>query len=145
MKRREFVQLGILGGAVGLVLSRPAAGSGASALDSKMAGGVFHTKEAPGRWAKKTAGHVPKVEKKAASDGKVRIDVVTSHGMSAWKHYIVKHMLLDKDFKFIAEKMFDPTKDKTPRSSFTIDAYKGPLYVLSVCNKHDTWISVVSL
>lgn len=145
MKRRAFVQLGIVGGAAGLILPRRVLGAGGSALDTKMAGGVYHTKEAPGRWAKKVAVHVPEVTKKAASGGKVQIDVITHHPMIAWKHYIVKHMLLDKNFKFIAEKMFDPTKDKVPQSSFTIAAYKGPLYVMSVCNIHDTWIGVITL
>ena len=65
--------------------------------------------------------------------------------MSGYKHYIVKHVLLDKDFKFIAEKMFDPKKDKKPVSTFALGAYGGPLYALSVCNKHDTWIDVINI
>ena len=115
-----------------------------SPLDSKMAGGVYYTKEAPGRWTKKAPTHVPEIEKKAAG-GKIEIHVVTHHGMKAWEHYIVKHMLLDKDFKFIAEKLFDPTKDKKPESTFTLDSYSGPLYAVSMCNLHDVWVNVITI
>jgi len=61
--------------------------------------------------------------------------------MNAYQHYIVKHILLDQDFNFIAEKLFDPTKDKIAVSDFNINNYKGTIHVLSVCNKHDTWLN----
>ena len=77
------------------------------------------------------------------ADGKIK--VVTSHPMDEYKHYIVKHMLLDQDFNFIAEMMFDPTKDKVAISTFDIGSYKGKLHVLSVCNKHDTWMNTTSV
>ncbi|MFC1836192.1 desulfoferrodoxin family protein [Thermodesulfobacteriota bacterium] len=146
MDRRAFVELAMLGGAATLFAPKlVSASSGDSALKSNMAGGVYYTKEAPGRWSKKVAGHEPKIEKKAGSDGKTEIIVTTAHGMKAWEHYIVKHMLLDKDFNFIAEKMFDPTKDKKPVSTFKLDKYKGPLYALSMCNKHDCWVAVITV
>ena len=74
-----------------------------------------------------------------------QVKVTTAHAMKGCEHYIVKHMLLNKDFEFIAEKMFDSSKDKSPVSTFTLESYSGPLYALSVCNKHDTWISVIEI
>lgn len=147
MDRRLFMQWGLVTGATGLLVSAPAlAETGGATLDSKMAGGVYFTKNKPGRWSKKVGGHLPKIQKKGATkDGKIEIEVLTAHPMDGWKHYIVKHVLLDKNFEFIDEKMFDPTKDKAPLSTFTIEDYKGPLYVLSVCNKHDTWIDGIIL
>lgn len=146
MDRRTFVRFGIAGAAATIAAPRPAqAASKSSSLDGKMAGGVYYTKDAPGRWGKKVGGHVPIIEKKADSGGKTRVRVTTRHGMPGYEHYIVKHVLLDKDFKFIAEKMFDPKKDKKPVSTFVLDGYRGPLYALSVCNKHDTWIDVIEL
>lgn len=145
MDRRSFMSLGIVAGAAGVALpGLVEASSSGSPLATKLAGGVYYTKEAPGRWAKKVAGHLPKIEKRAAGD-KIEIHVVTAHGMKGWEHYIVKHMLLDKDFKFIAEKMFDPTKDKKPESTFTLDSYGGPLYALSMCNKHDVWVAMITI
>ena len=145
MDRRSFMSLGIVAGAAGMVLpGMVKAAASESPLASKMAGGVYYTKDAPGRWAKKAAGHVPTIEKKAAGD-KIEIHVITPHGMKGWEHYIVKHMLLDKDFKFIAEKMFDPTKDKKPESTFTLDSYSGPLYAVSMCNVHDVWVGMITI
>jgi len=146
MDRRSFVRLGIVSGAASFIAPALArAGSATSLLSSNLAGGVFYTKEAPGRWGKKVGGHLPRIKKEVDTAGKVKISVATAHPMSGYKHYIVKHMLLDKDFRFVAEKMFDPAKDKTPVSTFNLDKYSGPLYALSVCNKHDTWISVIEV
>lgn len=39
--------------------------------------------------------------------GEVNVKVVTAHEMKGYEHYIVKHVLLDKDFKFIAKHLFD--------------------------------------
>jgi superoxide reductase len=37
--------------------------------------------------------------------------------------------------------MFDPDKDD-PVSTFTLPAgYKGMVYALSLCNKHDLWLN----
>jgi len=110
-----------------------------------MAGGLFYTKDAPGRWSKKVGGHLPNIETAKGAGGKLEVKVVTAHEMKGYEHYIVKHVLLDKDFRFIDERMFNPTVDKAPISTFTLDAYQGPLHALSVCNKHDTWLNVIEV
>ena len=65
--------------------------------------------------------------------------------MKGYEHYIVKHIVLDKDYNFITEKVFDPAKDKAPISEHDLGAYKGEVNVLSVCNLHDTWLSVATV
>jgi len=104
-----------------------------------MAGGLYYTKDAPGRWSKKAAGHLPTIEVTGKS-----IKVITPHSMNDYEHYIVKHIILDKDFKFVAETMFKPGKDSAAISEYTLET-SGPIHVLSVCNKHDTWMSIAKV
>lgn len=133
MNRRALLKLSLLG-VSGAAL--PTLVSAKGSTGHHMAGGLYYTKEHPGRWSKKVAGHMPVIEKMAGS----KIKVTTGHEMKAHKHYIVKHMILDQDYRFISENMFDPTKDKVAVSTFDLGAYKGKVIVLSVCNKHDTWL-----
>ena len=109
-----------------------------------MAGGVYFTKAQPGRWNKKVGGHLPNIEVVRSDRGSV-LKVVTAHEMNAYAHYIVKHIVLDKDFNFIAEQMFDPAKDKAAISEISVGAYRGVINVLSVCNKHDTWLNMAEV
>jgi len=134
MDRRALLKLGLAGAAAA---SLPKTASAGGMGMGHMAGGVYYTQKNPGRWSKKIGGHLPSVE--VMTGGKVK--VVTGHAMKAHEHYIVKHMLLDKDFNFVAENMFDPTKDKAAVSTFDLGSYKGEIHVLSVCNKHDTWMN----
>jgi superoxide reductase len=41
--------------------------------------------------------------------------------------------------------LFDPSKDKAAISLFTLQDYSGPLYVLSMCNKHDLWLNATDV
>ena len=141
MERRNFIALSIAG--VGASLISPAQAL-AKGKEKNMAGGVFYTKDNPGRWDKKIAGHLPNVEVERTK-GKVTVQVVTAHAMDDYKHYIVKHVLLDADYNFLDENMFDPMKDKAPISTFELKNYKGKVYALSMCNKHDIWMSEASI
>jgi superoxide reductase len=142
MDRRKFISMAFGGATVGLIApSLAVAGSTKSAAStSSMAGGVYFTKAQPGRWSKKVGGHLPNIEVVRNGTSSV-LKVVTAHEMNAYAHYIVKHIVLDKDFNFIAEHMFDPTKDKAPISEMSVGTYRGLVNVLSVCNKHDTWLN----
>jgi len=142
MDRRSFIRIGVAGAATGIIAPEMVlAGSmGEKISSSNMAGGVFYTKESPGRWAKKAGSHSPIIEK---ADGGVR--VVTGHPMQAGKHWIVKHVLLDNDFKFVAENIFDPTKDKAAVSKFSLSGQSGAVYALSVCNLHDSWLTMLEV
>ena len=138
MERRNFIQLGLAGVGAGLVAPKLVlAGNG----QKNMAGGVFYTKQNPGRWSAKVAGHLPNIEIEQSANGVHKIQVVTAHEMNAYKHYIVKHVLLDQNYNFLNEQLFDPMRDKTPTSNFTLENYKGTFYVLSMCNKHDVWLN----
>jgi superoxide reductase len=128
--RRNFLKgsLMVAGAAV-------AGGIGRAQAAGKFPPGLVYTKEAPGRWAGKEGTHAPK----ATLEGK-NIKVVTPHSMSE-KHYIVKHVVLTTDGKFIGEKTFAPT-DKAAESSYALpDGFKGTLWVTSFCNLHDLWLT----
>ncbi|NOR71445.1 MAG: hypothetical protein GQ532_17435 [Methylomarinum sp.] len=137
MERRNFIGLSVTG--VGASFLAPGI-VGAKETNQQMAGGIFYTKQNPGRWSKKIAGHLPNIEIEQL-DGMVKVQVVTAHGMDAYQHYIVKHVLLDQDYNFLDEKMFDPMNDKAPISLFTLKNYSGRIYALSMCNKHDLWLN----
>lgn len=136
MDRRGFIRLSLAGAATGIIAPQAAL----AASPASMAGGVYYTKDAPGRWSKKVGGHLPQIQ---VAGGK--IEVVTPHEMKGHEHYIIKHMVLDGDFNFLDERMFDPTKDKTPLSQHDLKGYSGRIHVLSVCNKHDTWMNVADV
>ena len=141
MDRRNFIRLGVAGGVATLfspsLANTTKATGGAPSL---MAGGIFYTQANPGRWGKKVSGHLPVIEK-----GKDKIQVITGHVMQAHEHYITKHTLLDRDFNFLDEFLFDPTKHKSAKSEFATQKYSGKIYVLSHCNKHDTWMNEIEL
>lgn len=146
MKRRSFIQtLAATGGAGLLMPAWAAAAAPRDCLRSRLAGTVFHTREAPGRWGAKVDGHLPQLKPERDSGGRLRIQVVTGHEMRGYEHFIVKHMLLDGDFNFIAERQFDPQQDPAPISSFELEDYSGTLYALSVCNLHDTWLNGIEV
>ncbi|MCG8428917.1 MAG: hypothetical protein MI754_16300 [Chromatiales bacterium] len=141
MDRRGFIRMSIAGAGVGIIAPQVAL---AGSSTPSMAGGVFYTKDAPGRWSKKAAGHLPQIEVEKGQNG-VAVRVTTGHEMLDYQHYIVKHILLDQNFGFIDEHLFDPMSEKAPISKFALKEYSGPLYALSVCNKHDTWMSVAEV
>ena len=138
MERRNFIRLSLAGVGAGVVA--PDIVLAGKAGQMAMAGGVFYTKDAPGRWSKKVGGHLPSIEIEKSSD-KVKVQVVTAHEMKGYEHYIVKHVLLDQDYNFLDERMFDPTKQKVASSLFVVNNYTGPIYALSLCNKHDLWLN----
>lgn len=142
MDRRSFIRIGLAGATTGIIAPQFVLASPLSKKISSnnMAGGLFYTKESPGRWKKKAGSHSPIIEKTA--DG---VRVVTGHPMKPGKHWIIKHVLLDKDFRFISENIFDPSKDKAAISNFKLNGQTGAVYALSVCNLHDTWLSVLEI
>lgn len=141
MDRRKFIQFSALGGSLGLIAPQLVL---AEPLQLVGAGGLFYTQENPGHWKGKEAGHMPQVMKHVIDDSKVMLHVTTEHKMLAYKHYIVKHVLLDSQLQFLQEKMFDPDKDE-PMSEFELVDYTGTVYVLSVCNQHDAWLTTVEI
>jgi|AZIJ01.1.fsa_nt_gi superoxide reductase len=146
MERRQFIRRVFGGAAAGLVAPGLVMASSrtSSVNTSSMAGGVYFTEAQPGRWSKKITGHLPNIQVIRNETGTV-LKVVTPHEMKAHEHYIVKHIVLDHEFNFIAEQMFDPTKDKAPISEMSVGTYRGVVNVLSVCNKHDTWLNTAEV
>lgn len=141
MERRDFIRLGVTGLGGTLVTSQSVQ---AKNVKTPPISDIYFTKDSPGRWKDKIAGHLPSIgiEK---SGSKITINIVTSHEMKGFDHYIVKHVLLDKNYKFIDEHMFNPEKDKVATSTFTLDNYSGAVYALSMCNKHDLWLNYATI
>ncbi|TRX01607.1 desulfoferrodoxin family protein [Candidatus Methylobacter oryzae] len=138
MERRDFIRLSVA--SAGASLIAPAVTLAAGDEQATASRDIYYTKEAPGRWAGKVATHLPTIEITKAEDV-TTVKIVTPHEMKGYEHYIVKHVLLDKNYKFINEHLFDPTKDSAAVSTFTLKNYSGALYALSLCNKHDLWLN----
>lgn len=141
MERRNFLQFGLAGISVGMAAPLTAL---AETAKIPVTADLIYSEQSQGRWAGKAATHLPTIELDKTG-GKTTVNVVTAHEMKAYEHYIVKHVLLDKDFKFIAEHFFNPLEDKVARSVFTLENYQGTLYALSFCNKHDLWLSATEV
>jgi len=141
MDRRTFMRVGAIGGSIGLIAPQLVL---AEPVQLVGAGGLFYTKENPGHWSGKEAGHMPQVMKHVVDEHNTMLHVMTEHKMLSYKHYIVKHVLLDNKLQFLNEKVFNPDADE-PMSEFTLTDYSGTVYVLSVCNLHDTWLTTVEI
>jgi superoxide reductase len=139
MKRRDFMCLSAAGIGTSLIAPTIALATETPKPPAATAD-IYYTQASPGRWSGKVATHLPTVEITKAA-GKVTVKVVTAHEMKGYEHYIVKHVLLDQDYKFIAEHLFNPMEDKAAISTFTLENYSGALYALSMCNKHDLWLN----
>lgn len=107
-----------------------------------LAGKFFFSSENPGRWKGKEKGHSPLI--KVDKDGNnVLIRAAVQHPMKT-DHFIIKHILMDQNFDFMAEQVFDPIFDM-PRSRFEVSGYSGQFYIVSLCNLHDNWINVATI
>jgi superoxide reductase len=148
MNRRFFVRVGIVGAASSVfipqaVFSKPTEKKLINKIlksinGPAMAGGLYYTKDSPGRWQKKSGSHSPFLTKTDST-----ITVLTAHPMIENDHWIIKHVLLDSNFRFIEENIFNPKVDKAAKSEFKLAKPKGTFYALSVCNKHDTWVNAI--
>ncbi|MDH5393590.1 MAG: desulfoferrodoxin family protein [Gammaproteobacteria bacterium] len=142
MDRRSFIRITAAGAASGIIAPKIVL---AGSLNTKishnnMAGGLYYTKESPGRWHKKAGSHSPLIEKTDSG-----IQVITGHPMNANKHWIIKHVLLDKNFNYIEQNIFNPSEDNAAISHFNYTEYDEAVYALSVCNLHDSWLSVLEV
>jgi len=140
MNRRTFIRIGVVGATAGIIAPRDVLAGGAfDPLKAPVAGTFYYTKDAPGRWSKKVGGHLPTIEKSCST-----IEITTGHPMNAFEHYIVKHQVFDSSFALKAETMFDPMKD-APISTHDVSGLSGLVYVMSVCNIHDSWLNIVEV
>ena len=145
MNRRNLLQLTLASAAASVAAPRLAAAEEAPKPAPSMAGGVYFTSDHPGRWSKKVKSHVPQIEKTVGPDGALTLKITTNHKQYGYEHYIVKHVLLDGSYDFLAETMFDPEKDDAVSTYKLPDGYSGPVYALSMCNKHDLWLAEATI
>ena len=108
-------------------------------LNGPLAGSFYYTSTKPGKWKNLIHSHIPILEIK-----KDILTVSTLHEMKGYDHYIVKHIILNKKFEIISEKIFDPSIENSV-SEHNITGYSDRLYILSICNKHDTWLQIIKL
>ncbi|WP_411725970.1 desulfoferrodoxin family protein [Methyloglobulus sp.] len=137
MERRDFIRWGVAGLSATVITPTMVF---AKNVNQVPVSDIYYTKESPGRWKDKVAGHLPSIGIEKAGT-KITIRVVTSHEMIGYEHYIVKHVLLDQNYKFLDEHLFNPDKDKAAISTFPLDNYSGSIHALSLCNKHDLWLN----
>ncbi len=108
-------------------------------MKGPLAGSLYYTDKKPGRWKDSIDSHRPIISKKGN-----QLTVTTNHEMRGFEHYIIKHIILDKEFNIISEILFDPSKS-IASSSHDISGYSEKIFVLSICNQHDTWLNYISL
>lgn len=101
--------------------------------------GIVYTAEIPGQWSKKVKGHVPQV----SIDGK-KVTITTDHAMSD-EHYIVRHTLVSEDGKVLGAKTFSPSEEDAVSTYELPEGQVSKLYATSFCNKHDLWVTEVTL
>ena len=105
-------------------------------LNGPLAGSFYYTKNKSGNKENEVQSHSPLLEINENT-----LIVSTPHEMKGYDHYIIKHIVLDNRF---SEKVFDPSKE-IPLSKHNIIGYEDKLYVLSVCNNHDTWVDIIKI
>lgn len=137
MKRRSILKLCA---AATAVRTFPADAQTLVMIGGPMAGSVYFTRDAPGIWFSEVERHLPEIRTEAAPGETVSVTIKTPHPMEGCRHYIQKHKLLDAQFRLLSQKTFDPDGEP-PVSRHVLPAgYLGPIYAVSVCSVHDTWI-----
>ena len=134
--RRNFMMMSAAAAAATLM---PVA-SASAAKSKKYPSNVVYTEKDSGVWAKKVGSHLPQVEMQGD-----KVVIRTLHPMTE-KHYIVRHTLVDSEGNVVGAKTFQNTDEKAI-SRFKLPAgSKGKtFYATSFCNKHDFWVSPVTL
>jgi superoxide reductase len=146
MDKRSFLRLTLAGSSLSIFAPKAVyAAVMESPLKSKLAGGMFFTEDALGRWNKGTATHhIAQIEKQTTG-GKTQLHVASAHPMDGLDHFIVKHQLLDRDLKFMQEHLYKPTMDKKPEHVFDVGNHHGVVYAITVCNVHDLWVNMIEV
>ena len=141
IQRRDFIKMGAIGAAAGIIMPKSlfAMESKGFVIPPAFLGNLIFTEDHQGRWQGAYKEHLPQIE----HNGGV-MQVTTNHDMFD-VHYIVKHMIFDENFQFIEETAFTPGGEEQPVSEHDLKERSGRLYVLSVCNIHDNWLSSIDV
>ena len=140
MKRREYIRLSLASLGSSMVLPRQLLAGPSVHVGGPLAGAAYYTRESPGLWSREISEHLPRVEVTRGRGGSAVVTISTNHTMDGYRHYIVKHKLLDARFKVLGQKSFDPEKDQPVSRYGLLAGYQGPVYALSMCNRHDLWL-----
>ncbi|MBX2808227.1 MAG: hypothetical protein KTR20_06290 [Cellvibrionaceae bacterium] len=137
ISRRHFINTTLVGTGASLAIAKAGAANSQKQPPLLGLGSIAYTAEHPGRWAKKVGSHMPQIN---TTDKPREVRVITPHEMTP-EHYIVKHMILDANHHFIAETLFRLDQSPAPISSYVIPEAIDQVIAVSVCNKHDAWLS----
>ncbi|MCM8535540.1 MAG: twin-arginine translocation signal domain-containing protein [Lentisphaeraceae bacterium] len=109
-------------------------------ITGSLPGNIVFTKSNEGIWEGKSGSHVASL---VLEGGKGSL--VTKHGMSP-AHYIVRHSIVTPEGEMVFANTFK-YDDKKAVSELDLSALKkGQKYfALSYCNKHDLWLSEISI
>jgi|HubBroStandDraft_1064217.scaffolds.fasta_scaffold90769_3 superoxide reductase len=133
MRRRDISKSTILGVAMAAVI--PAVSRAKNAHHNE---NVVFTEDNPGHWAAVTGLHVPKVTVSGRA-----LTIETPHPMDE-SHYIVSHTVVLANGRFLDRKTFTP-QDR-PISEHTLPTnYTGQVTITSTCNRHDWWVTSISV
>ena len=127
--RRNFLKMALPRGAAAVWV-----------LVANLPGNVIYSEAEQGIWQGKAGSHAPVLTTKGDKG-----IIETKHGMSP-AHYIVRHSIVDHADNVVFRHTFK-YDDKEAKSSFDLSLLKkGEKYIaLSFCNKHDLWMSEVSV
>ena len=133
MHRRDFAKSAILGAAAAV-----AAPAVSDAKSPARYANVLFTEHDPGHWADWVSLHVPEVKVEAG-----KLSIRTPHPQSD-EHYIVSHTVVLANGEFLDRTTF--SSNDQPVSEHTLPAgYAGRVTITSTCNRHDTWMKVVTV
>ena len=146
MDKRSFIRLSVASGAADDFATREVLAAGMDkVIGSRFARDLFYTEHPFGRWTKGLADHhLPQLEKET-SGGATQLHLATALPMNAYAHYIIKHQLHDHRLTFLREHLYNPTTDTKPETTFDLGNHRGVIYVLVICNVHDTWINMIEV
>jgi superoxide reductase len=135
MNRRNFLLSSAAAAAIATTSSASHAIEGGNQLPPK---NLIYTKDNAGKWEAKKGSHLPVIE---LTDRRVKI--ITKHSQSD-DHYIVRHTLLLADGTEIGSSTFSPEDEPISEHELP-ESYTGSLFATSFCNRHDLWLTEITV
>jgi superoxide reductase len=135
MNRRNFLLSSAAAAAIATTSSASHAIENGNQLPPK---NLIFTKDNAGKWKAKKDSHLPVIE---LTDRRVKI--ITKHRQSD-DHYIVRHTLLLADGTEVGSTTFSPEDEPISEHELP-ESYKGSLFATSFCNRHDLWLTEITI
>ncbi len=105
---------------------------------------IIFTRQAPGSWAGKEEGHIPKIAWEKTENG-LKVTINVHHEMNSEKpHYIMWVKLQDGKNNLLGEKEFQ-SSDKKAQAIFELTEIPSKLKAYEKCNLHGTWMEEIEI